>query len=330
MPKTANNKLKMLYVMKILLENTDEEHRLSPQEIIARLEAFGISAERKSVYDDIESLRTFGLDVVCQRGKANEYYIGQRDWQLAELKLLVDAVQSSKFITERKSMELISKLEGLASKPQAGELRRSVHVVGRVKGANENVYYNVDAIHQAINSRSALAFKYIRYGLDKSRVLRRGGETYLVTPFALMWDDENYYLVAYDARGEKIKHYRVDKMLDIRPAGAPPSGLELIEGFDIAEYAKRHFGMFGGNIETVRLWFSADMVDVVLDRFGKDITLIREGEGFCINAQVAVSPIFIGWVLSLGPGARIVGPERVRKQVVVMLEEALKAYSSSL
>ena len=212
MAKSANQKLKLLYLQKYLLEHSDENHPVTVADMIAYLAGHDISAERKSIYDDLEALRQFGLDIIKTSGRSTGYFVGERDFELPELKLLVDSVQSSKFITHKKTLSLIKKIESLASVHDAQLLQRQVYVRGRVKSMNESVYYNVDEISAAINADRSIKFKYFEYSVAKERRFRKNGAIYQVSPFALIWDDENYYLLGWDANAEMFKHYRVDKM----------------------------------------------------------------------------------------------------------------------
>ena len=214
MPKGTNQKYKLIYIIKYLLENTDENHKVTMPQILAYLEANEITAERKSIYDDIDAIQELGIDVQKEKvGRNFYYYVVDRDFEMAELKLLVDAIQSSKFITEKKSQELIKKLGTLVSVHEAKQLKRQVYVAGRAKAINENIFYNVDAIHKAIEENKKVRFQYFQWNTKKEMELRKNGDWYEVSPWALMWEDENYYLVAFDRVAGKIKHYRVDKML---------------------------------------------------------------------------------------------------------------------
>lgn len=313
MAKGANQKLKLVYLMKILLEKTDETHCITMPEIIASLESYGVSAERKSVYADMEALRLYGIDIIGeQKNKTYYYYVGNRQFELAELKLLVDSVQSSKFITAKKSNKLIKKIEGLASKYEASQLHRQVYVTNRVKTMNESIYYNVDKIHAAINSNVRIKFQYYQWNVDKEMELRRDGKFYCISPWGLAWEDENYYLVGFDSDANIIKYYRVDKMLHIELSNEKREGKERFQAFDMAEYARKRFGMFDGDEQTVKLEMENKMAGVVLDRFGKDVSLKKiDGEKFSVNVNVAVSPQFFAWVIGLGAGAKIVGPANV-------------------
>ncbi len=316
MAKSANQKLKLLYIAKYLLEQTDENHPVTVADIIKHLGNYDISAERKSIYDDLEALRLFGLDIIQLRGKSTGYYIGDRQFELPELKLLVDSVQSSKFIPINKTMNLIKKIESLASVHDAKELHRQVYVLNRVKTMNESVYYNIDAISNAINSNKMIQFRYFEYTVSKEKHFRKDGTYYSVSPYALIWDDENYYLLAWDDDAKMQKHYRVDKMQKISAIDAPRQGSEHFENMDTALYAKKVFAMFGGREETVKLRFSNNLVSAVIDRFGNDIIIAPQGdEHFTITLDIEVSPQFRAWLCGFGTGVEVLSPESVRKEM---------------
>ncbi len=325
MPKSANQKLKLLYLMKLLTEKSDEAHPISMQELIAALEAQDIHAERKSIYDDMEALRQFGLDVVSSR---KGYYIGQRDFELPELKLLVDSVQSSKFITHRKTMSLIKKIEGLTSVHDARLLQRQVYVRNRVKSMNESIYYHVDEISAAISGDRSIRFRYFEYTVQKERRYRRDGAYYEVSPFALMWDDENYYLLAWDDGAGMLKHYRVDKMAEISQTDHPRQGKEAFAAVDMSAYSQRVFGMFTGQEETVRLRFVSRLAGAVLDRFGQDVILVPDGEGhFIVTVPAVVSPQFFAWVFGFGTEVELLSPAHVRRALADQAQAIAAMYS---
>ena len=307
-----NQKLKIMYLMKILLEETDEDHDLTLNEIVEKLKAYNVTAERKSLYSDIENLRTFGLDIIgMQYGKTYHYKVASRQFQLVELKLLVDAVQSSRFITEKKSDELIAKLESHASKYEAKKLARQVNVNGRMKTMNERIYYSVDKIHEALNEESQIKFQYFTWTADKKMELKHGGAYYSVSPWALCWDDEKYYLVGYDNREYKIKHFRVDKMADVSVVYEEREGKEEFSKMQMSEYTNRLFGMFDGNLETVTLLCENHAANVIIDRFGTDIPLMKtDAEHFTVRVRVSVSKLFLSWIMAI-PGVKIVAPERM-------------------
>ena len=328
MPKSSNQKLKLIYLMKILLERTDETHSITMPEMIDALAAYGISAERKSLYNDIENLRVYGLDVIgTQEDRTYSYHIGNRQFELAELKLLVDSVQSAKFITVKKSNELIKKIEGLASKYEASQLHRQVFVAGRVKTMNESIYYNVDRIHTAIAENSRITFQYFQWNVDKKIELRHDGALYEVSPWALSWDDENYYLIAYDSSERMIKHFRVDKMLDIQSNGRGREGRQAFKAFDMAAYARKMFGMYGGKEELVRIECDNSFAGVMIDRFGKDVSMIRlDDERFVVNVEVAVSRQFLAWIIGLGDGVTLTGPENVVEMMNAEIDRLIRQY----
>ncbi|MGN0711913.1 MAG: helix-turn-helix transcriptional regulator [Anaerovoracaceae bacterium] len=328
MAKGSNQKLKLVYLMKILMENTDENHSITMPEIINALGAYGISAERKSVYDDIEMLKQYGMDIIGEKiNKAYCYRVVSRDFELAELKLLVDSVQSSKFITVSKSRELIKKIEGLASKYEASQLHRQVFVAERVKTMNESIYYNVDMIHSAISSNSQITFQYFKWNEKGETVLKKEGALYEVSPWALSWDDENYYLIAYDSAEHKIKHFRVDKMLRIEMNGKNREGKESFAKLDMGIYAKKTFGMFGGDEVTVRLECNNELAGVIIDRFGKDKIFTKvDDEHFAVNVDVFASRQFLAWVIGLGEGIRITGPDFVVQQMKQEAERLMRQY----
>lgn len=327
MAKSEKQKLKLLYLMQLLLEKTDEEHAVTMSEIIEYLEKNDIQAERKSIYNDMQLLMDFGLDIISIKERPGGYYLASRQFELAELKLLVDAVQSSKFITSKKSRELIKKLGTLCSDSQAKQLQRQVVVTNRNKAVNESIYYNVDMIYNAIAANVKVRFQYFEWNVNKEMQLRKNGAFYCVSPWLLTWDDENYYLIAYDDGAGIVKHYRVDKMLKIGLTGEERSGKEAFDGFDIAGYSKKTFGMFAGEEETVTLCLEERLTGVVVDRFGTEAAMRKKDESHILaRVNVAVSRQFFGWVAGLGAGIKIEAPETVAEQYRAYLEEILKLY----
>ncbi len=328
MPKTEKQKLKLLYIMQFLTEKTDENHMVTTQDIIQYLATQDISAERKSIYSDIDLLIEYGMDIIKVKERTNAYYLASRQFELAELKLLVDSVQSSKFITTKKSRELIGKLETLCSKNEAKQLHRQVVVTNRNKTVNENIYYNVDMIYNAIEENVKVCFQYFEWSVNKEMKLRRGGKFYEVSPWLLTWDDENYYLIAFDSDSGIIKHYRVDKMLKIRLSVDKREGKEAFENFDIAAYSRKTFGMFAGEEETVTLCCKKELTGVIIDRFGKDVTMRpKEEEAILVRVNVAVSRQFFGWLAGLGAAVKVESPERIAKEYQDYLKEILEQYS---
>lgn len=327
MPKSSNQKLKLPYLMKIMLEQTDEEHPITVPQIIEELAKYDISAERKSVYSDLEALSLFGLDIVSQRGKTHGYFVASRDFELPELKLLVDSVQSSKFITHKKSMSLISKIEKLTSRGNARKLHRQVFVTNRVKTLNEQIYYNVDKIQEAIISGKQISFLYFDINPKKQKVYRKDGGLYRESPVSLTWDDENYYMITYKERYKSFTHFRVDKMDKIQICDEdiiyPPNE------FDLAAYTKTVFSMFGGEETEVTVKFKNNLAGAVFDRFGTNIPIIQsEDEHFVCRIKVAVSPHFLSWIISFGNRAEIISPNEVVDQIKALLDSVRQNYSN--
>lgn len=320
-----SNKLKTLYLMKILLDRTDDDHSLTMPELISALGEYGIEAERKSLYADISALREYGIDIETRRGKSVGYYVANRLFELPELKLLVDAVQSSRFITTKKSNELIKKLSSLASGYEATQMRRQVYVANRIKTHNESIYYNIDALHSAILRSSRITFQYFDWTPDKTRALRHDGHLYDVSPWALTWDDENYYLIAYDSAVGDIRHYRVDKMLRITATGQPRDGRDKFRDFDMAVYSSRTFGMFGGQLECVVLDCADELAGVIIDRFGQDVTIVRREGHFETTVNVMVSPMFLSWVVSFGGRMKILSPGTVKNAMAELCGSTMAA-----
>ena len=313
MPKGKNQKLKLYYLSRIMLEETDEDHEITMPEILERLEEYDVTADRKSIYDDLRALEVLGLEVIGeQRGREYFYHVSSKTFEIAELKLLTDAIQSSRFITEKKSRELIKKLMTLVSRHEATQLQRQVVVQGRIKTMNESIYYIVDEIHRAIAGNRQISFGYMRWNTKKELEPRRDAP-YRVSPWALTWDDENYYLIAHDEEAECIKHFRVDKMRNIEILGERRSGKDRFREFDLAQYARMSFGMYSGEKRSVKIAFKDEMVGVFLDRFGKDIPVHPSAEkGWSeTRVDVAVSEQFFGWIFGLGTGVRILGPDDV-------------------
>lgn len=327
--KQPHQKLKILYLMRILLERTDENHCMTVSEMIGELSRLGISAERRSIYDDLEYLKLFGLDICSIKSKTTGYYIGSREFELPELKLLVDSVQSSKFITHKKSLELISKIEKLTSKANAKNLQRQVFITNRVKTLNEKIYYNVDKIHDAIAENKQITFKYFYLDVNKKQVYRKNGELYTESPVALTWDDENYYMITYKEKYDKYVHYRVDKMDEIELTEA--ARVLSPKPFDLSKYAKTMFQMFGGEETEVSIMLDNDLVGVVYDRFGTDIPIIKVDENhFVCKVSVALSPHFLSWIISFGSRAKIVAPKSVVQQMYDLLTETIKVYEGEV
>ncbi|MBP3620460.1 MAG: WYL domain-containing protein [Lachnospiraceae bacterium] len=329
MAKSENQKLKLIYLMDKFLKDTDEEHGITMQDILSYLDSNDIKAERKSIYDDIETLRFYGFDIIMEKKDRKAYYkLASRDFELAELKVLVDLVQVSKFLTPNKTNQLIKKLEALTSKYEAVELQRQVHVINRVKNPNEKIYLLVDKLHDAIHKSVQVEFQYANWNLKKELMPKHDGKTYKVSPWALTWDDENYYLIGYDEEETKIKHFRVDKIQSLEVKEEERHGKELFEKFDPATYSKKTFGMYGGDEKRVKLKVDNSLVGVIIDRFGTDIMIIPDNANDCftVNVDVAISNQFIGWLIGLGDGVEVMAPESLRSDIKDIAHNIIKKY----
>lgn len=331
MPKGSNQKFKLYRLAEIMLDRTDEDHYISMPEIMDALAEYNVTADRKSIYNDLRDLSVLGVEVEGEPiGNRYHYHVVNRTFELPELKLLVDAIQSSKFITEKKSNALIKKLETLVSRYDAQKLQRQVYVSGRIKTMNESIYYTVDAIHHAISENKKIKFQYFQWNVKKEMELRHNGAWYHISPWGLSWDDENYYLVGYDSEAGMIKHYRVDKMLHIKMSDEAREGKEHFKKLDMADYAKKSFGMFGGKEQTVKLLVHNKLAGVIIDRFGKNVIMIpTDEEHFNVNVDVHVSRQFLGWIFSLGEDIKIVGPEDVVEQMKIEMDRLIKQYKQS-
>lgn len=325
MSKSANQKQKLLYLIDYLKKNTDDTHVVSTAQIIEYMASNGIKVERKTVYADIDTLCEYGYDVIRVGGKSGGYFLGARDFELAEVKLLVDLVQSSKFITTSKSRELIRKLEKEVSRYDAGKLHRQVVVADRNKTSNENIYYSVDVIYEAIAHNVKVKYQYFEWDEKKQQRLRKDGDYYKVSPWLLTWEDENYYLMAYDDEAGILKHYRVDKMLHIELTNEVRTGEAEFEKVDVASFSKKTFGMFAGEERTLQLVADASMTGVLVDRFGRDVPIRRLDEkNVLVRANVAVSPHFYGWLAGFAGKISIYGPADVKESYREYIKELLE------
>ena len=320
--KNANQRLKILYLYKILLERSDEEHCITMPEIISQLKLYGITAGRKALYEDIEALKAFGMDIVSERGHGAGYYVVNREFELPELKLLADAVSSSRFLTEKKSAELLKKLQKLTSIYEAKQIQRQVFVTDRVKAFNERIYINVDVIHRAIAERKKIAFDYFDYDLKKQKKYRDG--TRSCSPYAFAWDDERYYLVAHYEKYDSISNFRVDRMENVIVLDEP--ALKCPENFKLSQYLNSTFSMFSGESEEVKLRFDKSLINPVIDRFGKNIMIAPDGEEhFTVRVQIKTEypEPFFGWLLQFGTKVQIVEPCELKEKFKELLQAVL-------
>ena len=317
--KRENGKFKILMIRDLLLE-TDELHPLTVADILERLKANGIEAERKSVADDLLTLSEYGMDIESVAvGKKKGYYLASRAFEPAELRMLVDSVQAAKFLSPKKTARLIKKLAALQSRGEAALLRRQLYMNERGKTENESIFYNIDAVHSAIAENREITFVYWQYDVNKKRVPRKNGARYRVSPYALVWDDEFYYLIAYDAEDARLKHYRVDKMNRITITDTPRTGADAFAAIDMSAYTSRNFSMFAGEEADVVLDCDASVIGVIVDRFGTDVSLHETPTGFTAFVRVAVSEQFFGWIAALGGAVRIRSPKPVRDRFTELL-----------
>ena len=324
MAKSENQKIKILYILDYLQKNSHQDHPVRASELMEMLERHNILCDRKTIYSDISVLQDFGIDILRVTGRNGGYYIASRNFQLPELKLLIDAVQSSRFLTEKKSRELIEKLCAQCNEQDARLVRRDVYVSGRVKSMNETIYYNVDAIQEAIAQNLQIGFRYFDWGIDGKRVYRQ--KSYTASPYGLCQDNENCYLLALSPR-HGITSYRVDRMSDITLTDEKRVPCPELTGKKLTDYANRLFGMYSGDTVAVKLRFHRDLSNVVIDRFGKDTMLIPDGEDhFVFTVQVAVSPLFLSWVIGFGCKAQILYPQSVIDECRALCKEVLGQY----
>ena len=329
MPKSFQQKLKILYLMRVFSEKTDEAHPMSVKDLISYLESLGIHAERKTIYDDIETLRVFGMDIMNRRERPSGFYLASREFETAELKLLVDAVQFSRFLTVGKSRQLIQKLEHLTSIYQAKDLQRQAIVLDQVKNTNESIYYNVDEIHRAISQNRQISFQYTEWTVSKEKHLKKGGARYQISPWQMIWQDGNYYLIGVDEKSGIVKHYRVDKMLNITITAEKRDGGDQFSKFDIGNYSKRTFGMFAGDENTLEIEFDNNLIGVVMDRFGKDIILNSNTENtFVAKLNVNISSQFYGWLAGLGTGVKILSPQSEVEKYLTYIKDISSKYTN--
>ncbi len=325
MPKSDNQKLKIFYILDYLQKNSHENHPVRASDLIAMLDRqHNISCDRKTVYSDIAALQDYGVDIISLPGKNGGYYIASRNFELPELKLLIDAVQSSRYLTEKKSKELIEKLLTQCNEQDARLMKRNILVSGRVKSMNETIYYSVDTIQEAITQNKQITFRYFDWDFGGKRKFRE--KAYVASPYGLCQDNENCYLLAFSDR-HGITSYRVDRMMDISLLESPRTPCPELTGKALHDHANRLFQMYSGDAVDVKLQFHNSLINVVVDRFGKDIMLIPDGpEHFNFTVRVAVSPMFLSWVIGFGAKAKILYPKSVADELCKLCKEAMSRY----
>ena len=303
----------LLLLRQYLYQQTDEQHPVSVTDILTFWQQHGIQAGRKSVYTDIELLQNAGMDIVCVKSSQNKYFVGQRLFELPELKLLVDAVESSRFITEKKSTALIKKLGHLTSTAQAEQLNRRIYMGGTPKPENESIYYNVDTIHNAVQTKQQITFQYFEYTPKKEKILKHDGYKYRFSPYAMIWNRDCYYAVGWSEKHGKIAQFRVDRMTAVEPL---EQAAVQTPDFDPAEYVRKVFGMYPDDLCTAKLLCDNEVMRSVIDRFGENVrTETVDEQHFRATVEVAPSPPFFGWVFTFCGKIRIVSPAAVLEEM---------------
>ena len=303
----------LLLLQQYLYEHTDDRHPVSVADILAFWQECGIQAGRKSVYSAIEVLQSSGMDIVCVKSTQNRYFVGERLFELPELKLLVDAVESSRFITEKKSTALIKKLGHLTSTAQAEQLNRRIYMGGTPKPENESIYYNVDTIHNAVQKKQQITFQYFEYTPKKEKILKHDGYKYRFSPYAMIWNRDCYYAVGWSEKHGKIAQFRVDRMTAVEPL--EHTAVQTPD-FDPAEYVRKVFGMYPYNVCTVELLCDNEVMRSVIDRFGENVqTETVDEQHFRAPVELAPRPPFFSWVFTFSGKIRIVSPAAVLEEM---------------
>ena len=326
MANQFGQKIKILYIMNILLNETDIDHPLNAVDIIERLAALGIHAERKSIYTDISTLIEYGLDIEKSEEYKGGYYIASKSFELAELKLLVDAISASRFISDKKAKELATRIAGLGNVYDAAELSRQVVVPNRNRGKSDKLFYAIDTIYRCIDNNHKMSFTYFNWNTDKEKEFKYNGEAITVSPACLLWFEENYYLVAYSDLREDIRYYRVDKMESTTELDVDREGIGRIDNKEIARIAGNSFGMYQGDNKTVSIMCNKSKVGIFIDRFGQDISIIPQGDMAKIRLELEVGPAFYGWLTGLGNDVYIDGPSDVKDDYKKYIKDIMKNY----
>lgn len=318
-----NAKLRPLYLAKILYELTDEEHCLSTNQLIDILqEKYGITSYRTTIASDIELLKQYGMDIKSVKSQSIMYNLVSREFDLPELKLLIDAVASSKFITEKKSKELVGKLSKLASNIQADELKRNVMPEGRIKSGNENIYYIVDTVNTAINNKKQISFQYFSFNVRKQKKAKHNGEMYIFSPYYLIWNGDYYYAVGYSEKHNGIGSFRLDRIIKT-PTILEKEAIKMPTDFKINKYINTSFRMYNSKTESVELICDNSVMDAIIDRFGEDVqTYANDMQTFRAMVDVSVNHVFFGWVFGFAGKVKIKSPKEVKDQYYIMLEAA--------
>ena len=331
MAGSSQQKLKILYLMRILHEQSDEDHPMSALDLLRELERYGISAERKSIYKDLNLLTDYGMDIVHTRLPKQGWFLGKQEFELPELRLLIDAVQSAAFITPKKTKELLSKLDRQMSCHQARDMGRQVYIDSRVKCVNEEIYYNIDIMHKAIAQNKKVSFYYYRREVGRGRTARNEGKPFEVSPYAMLWVNDHYYLVSNLDKLDSLTHFRLDRMGKVKMLENPRRSFEEVSEyrntFDAADYARKCFSMFGGETELVDLRCVNELLEEVMDRFGENVKVYKDdAKHFHIRVQAKVSIGLVSWVLQFGTGIEAIAPKQLRQMIIERVNGMVAMY----
>ena len=316
-----DSKSRILYIYQILLQETDSEHKITIQQIIDKLSELGITAYRKTIISDIDELRNFGADIVSVRSSQNLYYLNSGLFSLTELKLLVDAVCCSHFITSAKSTELIKKLGNMTSIYNKDKLGCHIYLSQRLKSDNEEIYSVVDTVNDAVNQNQQISFQYFEYDAQKNKILKNDGIKYKLSPYGMTWDDGNYYVIGYSVKHEKVITFRADRMLNVEIMNV--ICVPKPDDFNIAEFVNRNFHMYSSDeVVKVTLKCKNELMKSVIDRFGLDVETIPLKDGsFKAIIEVAPSRTFFAWVFQFNGEIKIISPAKVRKTFIEMVKK---------
>lgn len=333
MAGNEKSKLKLLYLMDIFKKKTDDDHVLTANELCDELEACGISAERKSIYKDINILIEYGMDIVHTRSPKNGFFLGQRDFELAEVRLLVDAVQAANFISTKKTKQLLSKIEDFVSREQAAILREQVYVDNRPKCKNEEIYYIIDTLHSAITKNLQVSFIYVRRRLISGGAAKREEKAFTVNPYAMIWSDDHYYLICNNPKYDNLMHLRIDRIRSINMLNTKARHFSEVTKyknyFDSADYATGLFNMYTGEQQSIRLKCKNEILENILDRFGENIPINDSGDGyFTVRVDAAVNEGLVGWLMQYGHQIEVIAPTSLRSALRKQARAISKLYSS--
>ena len=331
MAARRGQKIKLLYIIKILTEYTDEQHPLSAGEICEKLAMYDITAERKAIYDDIECLISFGYDIIQTRMPKNGYFLGSREFELPEIYLLGDAVRTARFISEKKTRELTAKLEGLLSRYQSDRRIKGIYIDGSSKTRNEEIFYNIDTINTAIKKHQKITLKYGKRILKNGREIVTEYKERKVSPYAMTWQDDHYYLIGNYDKYDNLMHLRIDRMRAVNILDEPSRHFsevsEYSDTFDVVDYTQKLFGMFGGETNEIKLRCKTQMLEQAADRFGENIFITNVTENsFDFTVKAAISDGLVTWIMNYGDMIEVIKPFELRQKVADRATKIVQIY----